>query len=458
MSRVVQMMAQAEAAPVSPLETVLALSRQAREALDTRELGFLLVNGTHALQPYRQAALWLSDEGVYALSGVVQIEANAPYVHWLAAVCEHLAQLYPADTLTFEAAELPGELAAEWGQWWPAHALWLGWAGKGGLLLVREEAWPVHALAPLREWSDTWLHAFGARHRPQLPTWKAWRQSLSAWWHAGAGRPWWRRRPLQVALALLLVLALPVRLSVLAPGELVPAQPTVVRAPLEGVVDVFHVQPNQRVQKDQPLFGFDEVLIHSRLEVAQHALSTAETDYRQTSQMALADAKSRPQLNVLMGKIEEKRAEVEFLAGQLQRARVLAPSAGVVLMDDPSEWIGRPVAVGERILRIAAPNDVEVEAWVPLADAIDLPEGAEVQLYLNASPLSPVAARLRYMAHDAVQRPEGIQAYRVRAAVAGLTAHRVGLKGTAKLQGSWVPLVYWMLRRPWAALRGYVGY
>jgi hypothetical protein len=80
-----------------------------------------------------------------------------------------------------------------------------------------------------------------------------------------------------------------------------------------------------------------------------------------------------------------------------------------------------------------------------------------VNLYLNASPLSAVSATLRYMAHDAVQRPDGSYAYRVRAALQVPTEHRVGLKGTAKLNGAWVPLVYWALRRPVASLRSAVG-
>jgi hypothetical protein len=220
---------------------------------------------------------------------------------------------------------------------------------------------------------------------------------------------------------------------------------------------VFHVQPNQIIKKDQPLFGFDEALIQSRLEVASQALSTAETEYRQTSQQALTDARAKPQLAMLTGKIEEKRAEVDFLREQLTRARVLAPQDGVALFDDPTEWIGRPVAVGERIMRIAAPGDTEVEAWLPLADAIALPTGSAVSLYLNASPLSAVNAQLRYMAHDAVQRPDGSFAYRVRATLLAPTDHRVGLKGTAKLHGGWVPLVYWVMRRPLATMRSTLG-
>ncbi len=218
------------------------------------------------------------------------------------------------------------------------------------------------------------------------------------------------------------------------------------------------MQPNQQVKADQALFSFDEIVIQSRLEVAQQALATAETDYRQTSQLALSDAKSRTQLGLLAGKAEERRAEIDALQEQLARARVLAPQAGVVLMDGPSEWIGKPVTMGERILRIAILDDVEVEAWVSVADAIRLSPGDGITLYLSASPLSPVSATLRYMAHDAVQRPDGTFAYRIRATLEEKTSHRVGLKGTAKLHGGWVPLSYWMLRRPWATVRSYLGW
>ena len=176
-------------------------------------------------------------------------------------------------------------------------------------------------------------------------------------------------------MAVALVLAMPVPLSVLAPGELVPAHPTVVRAPLEGVVDVFHVKSNQVVHQGDPLFGFDEALIQSRAEVARQTLATAEVEYRQTSQQALSDARVRPQIAVLVGKIEEKRAELTYLREQRKRSQVMAPQDGMVLIDDPNEWIGRPVSVGERILRIAAPGDVELEAWLPLADGSNTTPG-----------------------------------------------------------------------------------
>ena len=451
---------------VTKLAKLLDLSQRARSAGSARELGFLLVNDTLELALYRQAALWLPNEGLYALSGLVQVEANAPYALWLDQVCAHLALQPDALIRTLTAVDLPPDLSVQWAEWWPNHAMWLALPpesahpNKGqacGLLLVGDMPCPLETQALLREWVDTWWHAFRALYRPQRWSWRALSRGVRTGLTPKPGRSWWRQPRWQWSALALVVMVLPVRLTVLAPGELVPAHPVVIRAPLDGVVDVFHVQPNQRVKKDQPLFGFDEALIQSRLEVANQTLVTAEAEYRQTSQQSLTDVKFRPQLTVLTGTIDEKRTEVDFLKQQLSRARVLAPRDGVALFDDPTEWIGRPVAVGERIMRIAAPKDIEVEAWLPLADAIALPPGAPVDLYLNASPLSSVSATLRYMAHDAVQRADGSYAYRVRASLAAPTDHRVGLKGTAKLHGPRVPLIYWVLRRPLASFRGALG-
>lgn len=434
------------------------LSRRARLAETDRELAFSLVNDTLALVPFRQAALWLVDGGTWCLSGVVQVDANVPYVQWLNAVARHL-QVQPHQAVrTFSAQDLPAELAAVWSDWWPEHAVCLRSTAKtvdGVVIFVRDAPWQADELGQLQAWSEVWWHAFAAVHRPRLAPFKRWRQQLASGLGFSKGRSGWRR--LAVWASLLAVMLCPVRLTVLAQGELVPAKPLVVRAPLDGVIDVFHVQPNQPVQANQPLFSFDEIVIQSRLDVAVQALQTAKTDYRQTSQMALMESKSKSQLGLLVGKIDERQAEIAYLKEQLSRARVVAPVDGVVLMDDPAEWIGKPVNTGERILRIATLADMEVEAWVPLADAIGLSVGDEVSLYLSANPLAPVQAKLRYMAFEAVQRPDGVYAYRVRATLSGDTPHRVGLKGTAKLHGDWVPLVYWMLRRPWATLRAYMG-
>lgn len=443
----------AEPRPASaptPLEILLELIRRARSAQSVTALRFIAVNDSHLLAPFQQSALWLSTEGITALSGLTEIEANAPYVQWLNRVCAVL----PTDKPTLVATgDLPAELQSSWSEWLPAHALWVpfGYGGEraGGLLVVRDLPWREIELRLFHEWLQTWFCAFRALSHP---TWfsRAVRRIRSAPQTA------WRRRIL-VALAAAAVLLYPVRLSVLTPGELVPANPIAVRAPFDGVVKTFFVHSNDAVKEGQPLFAYDDAQLASRLQVAEESWRTAAAEQRQYNQQAFNDAKARGALSAARGNVEEKRLELEFLRSQLERSKVLAPHDGIVFVDDASEWIGRSVAAGQRILRLAEPSDKEIEAWLPVSDAIELSSHAPAKLYLSASPLSPVSANVRTIGYEAIRRPDGHYAYRVRAALDGPTTHRVGLKGTVRLTGSRVPLAYWALRRPLAALREFVG-
>lgn len=442
--------------PADPLLQLIGLSRQARLASSTQELAFLAVNDSRQLCAYRQGALWFTDAGVKALSGVVEPEANAPYAQWLDRVCRFLHGTHTA-AAAVTAIDLPAALAGEWTEWLPQHALWLPFAAPataaGGLLLAADHAWREDDIALMEEWMSAWHHAWLAR----MPR-AAWSPHRLKQAFAGRpGRPWWKQPRIGIALAVLAALCFPVHLSVLAPAELVSANPVVIRAPVDGVIGQFEVQPNQMVKAGQPLFNFDEASLDARRDVAAQSLAAAHAEYRQYEQQAVSDTKSKAQLALLLGKIEEKRAEADYLKDQVERARVTAPQDGIALFDDPSEWVGRPVQTGERIMRIAAPGDVEVEAWLPIGDAIPLPDHARVNLYLSASPLSAISARVRYVAHDAIPRPDGTYAYRVRARLDASTSQRVGAKGTVKISGERVPLIYWIVRRPLATIRQTLG-
>lgn len=463
-----------EQAGAHPLLTLLELGQRARAASSSDELAFMAVNDSRALLPYRQAALWFQASGVHTLSGVVTVEGNTPYALWIDTLCSHLArQAGPAGPRLVDTGLLPEAIRSAWDQWLPAHALWLplpslqrpatapaaaasAQPAQDGLLIAGDQPWAAGELALLNEWMEIWQHAWRAAHA--APSWTLTRLPvrLRQWWQAASARQRWRRR-LALLAGVLLVLLFPVRLSVLAPGELVSANPATVRAPLDGVIAEFSVRPNQSVAAGQPLFSFDQAPVGSRLEVAREALAAAQAEYRQHAQLMLNDPRSRGQLAAALGKVAEKQAQAAYLEAQAQRSRVVAPQAGIVLFDDPAEWVGRPVQTGERILLIAAENDVEVEAWVAVGDAIPLPEGAPLQLYLAASPLTPVSGTLRYMSHRAIARPDGSYAYRVRARLLAPTGQRIGLKGTARLGGQRVPLIYWMLRRPLASVRQFIA-
>jgi multidrug efflux pump subunit AcrA (membrane-fusion protein) len=260
-------------------------------------------------------------------------------------------------------------------------------------------------------------------------------------------------------LGVLVVLLFPVRLSVIAPGQLVPANPSVIRSPLDGIVERIVVQPSQRVQVGTPLVEFDRISLASRLEVALQALATAEAEYRQYAQQALTEPKAKAQMAAAQGRIEEKRTEVAYLDALNKRAILTAPRDGIALLDDPSEWVGRPVSTGERILMVADEKDAEIEAWLSPGDLIDLPHEADATLFLNARPLSPVSGTVRYVTHEASMQPEGNYAYRLRAKIPpGEDALRVGLKGSVKVNGRFVPFSYWVLRKPLAVARAFIGF
>ena len=292
--------------------------------------------------------------------------------------------------------------------------------------------------------SWTWLRAQGVDGTRDVVITEA-----KAIWHDKKRRWTW---------LIWIFLLFPVRLTVLVPGELVPANPAIIRVPIEGIVDEFYVTPNQEVVKGQPLFNLDLTSLLSRLQVAEQETQIATQEYRQSSLQGLTDSKSRGLLVPQEGKAAEKKMEADYIKELLNKAKIVAPRDGIVLFDDPSEWIGKPVQAGEKVMVVATAGDVEIEGWIPVGEAIELPKDSSVTLYLNAMPFSPVTGSLRYEGHEPIQRPDGGYAYRVRASLAaGEKGPRVGLKGTAKVHGQFVPLSYWVLRRPLSSLRQFLG-
>jgi len=454
----------------SPLEaqlfglgTLVQLLKRARRAESTEELGFVMVNETHALLPYRQAALWQRDAHaagkVVAISGAAVTERNAPFTLWLNPAFAKLddetgkggIRRVDAASVGSGSTSSGSALGEAWSEWLPAHGLLVplqveAEPALGALLLAREQPWGDGDIHLMSELADGYAHAwlrFRGRHR----------RSLAAVLFGRGGLV-----KLAIAAVLVGILCLPVTLSALAPAEVVALRPTIVRAPLEGVVDHFEVQPNEQVEAGQLLLTLDPRAIENKLDVATKALAVAEAEYRQAAQQAVFDDKSRALMAVLKGRAEEKRADVTYNQSLLDRVKVTASRSGLAIFDDPNAWIGKPVAIGERLIEIADPAQAEIEIWLPVADAITLKTGTDVDFFLNIAPDSPLRANLRQASYEATQSPGGLLGYRLKAKLSD-AAHppRIGLKGTAKVFGERVSLFYYLLRRPLAAARQFVG-
>jgi putative peptide zinc metalloprotease protein len=380
------------------LATFLDVEGRILRSGSAMEAAFIAVNDSHGLVPYRQAVLWRRLAGITAVSGLAQTDPNAPFMLWMGAVCRQLSQRTLPGPVG--PGDLPETLASQWGEWLPLHALWLPLGGDGGLLYAADQPWDhgdVALLARLAVAVEVTL----IRHDPP--------SSLRTW----VGRLSSSRRWQLVCVGLVLAGMFPVTGSVLAPADLVPAHPQVVRAPLDGVVDRIHVKPNEKVAEGTPLFDLDATQLNGRLEVARQQKATAEAEYRQAAQSMVFDAKAKAQAAILAGRADEKAAEVAWLESQLARIRVKSPGPGLALLDDPTEWTGRPVAVGEKVLLVADESDTEVEAWLTVADAGEVRPGARLVLFLNSRPLSPIRATLRNVAYEPSARPDSTLAHRV---------------------------------------------
>ncbi|AWK89147.1 efflux RND transporter periplasmic adaptor subunit [Azospirillum thermophilum] len=431
------------------LSTLLQLGKRARAAVRT-ELPFVMVNETAGLLPYQQAVLW---EGgaqgrIAALSGVSAPDLGGSYATWLRRVLPVLAASGKAHAV--EAAELPPDAASGWADHLPPHAYWLplavpGTGQLGGLLFARTEPWSEADGHLLDYVGDGYAHAWllSLSRRPTLPT-------------AGT-----RRRRLLAALAVAAVAAvgaMPVRQSVLAPAEVIPRSPVLIRAPFDGVIDTVAVTPNQPVVQGQTLLTLDTAQLAAKHKVALKARDVTQAEYQQAAQQAVFDPKVKGRLTVLQGKLEQEAAEATYLQTLLDRAALTAPMAGIAVFDNVNDWLGRPVAQGERILMLADPKEVELEIRLAVGDALPFPPDAEVAFFLNVAPDAPVHGRLTSTSYRAQATPDGIVAYRLKAELAGPSDRlRIGLKGTAKIYGETAPLALWVLRRPIASVRQWLA-
>ncbi|MDD2762059.1 MAG: HlyD family efflux transporter periplasmic adaptor subunit [Methylomonas sp.] len=435
------------------LTILLQLEASARRVLEADALPFLIVNETRRLLNYRQAALFTAVDAkpwrVQAVSSLAVVDRNAPMMQWLERA---LSQLYVADDdarpRCFQAATSPLDVARDWAEFSLPHVAWAPLrapAGTllGGLWLVRETPWQDGELALLERLAETYAHAWRALPKPISP-------SLLQ-------LPWFR----YTALALGLSLLIPVRMSALAPVEVIAKQPFVVSAPLDGVIAEVMVHPNDKVGAGQTLLRFEDTVLRNAYEVAEKSLAVAEAEHMRAMQGAFLDDKTKADVALLKAKVDLARAERDYASEMLARIEVKSGNDGVAVFRDQADWVGKPVKTGERIMEIADPQRMALRINLPVKDAISLRDGAEVRAFFDADPLHPLAAQVTHSSYQAEVLPGDLLDYRVDADLQDNSlpeSLRIGWQGTAKVYGDRAPLFYYLFRRPISALRQYLGF
>ena len=190
----------------------------------------------------------------------------------------------------------------------------------GGLLLARETPWSDDERSLGLRLGGAIAHSWLALDAGAVP-----RLRRSAW-------PW----RTTASLALLALLALPVPMAALAPVEIVPRDPYVVAAPIDGAIESIAIDPGTRVAAGDVLVRFVDTATRNRYEVAVRDALVAEARLKQATQTAFQDVRGRRELGIAAAEV----GVMEVPPGSNRGPRVdeYLESVGLDPSDDSYLW------------------------------------------------------------------------------------------------------------------------
>ncbi|WP_028879648.1 efflux RND transporter periplasmic adaptor subunit [Terasakiella pusilla] len=432
---------------------LMEVERDARDAQTKAVLGYHIVTRTREITPYYQA-IFLSvtpnDRAeIESVSDVAAPDLNGPFCLLLKKVVQTiLSRPFKKKIKEIEPNDLPQDLKEQWVEWAHKHVLWvplLSGNGRliGGLILSRGTPWQDRDTVLLERLGHCYAHAWGALSI---------RKKIFA-------RP--NKKIIIASLACVALLGLvPVQQSALAPAEVVPENPFVIAAPMEGVVSDVFVKPYQRVKEGQALVKFDETVLRNQVDIARETLEVTKAKLQTTRQSAFHDFDSQSKLSFLEAQVDLRRAELIYAENLLERNTIYAPRNGVAIFRDVNDWMGKPTQTGEKIMLLADPQKKQLRIDLPVRDAITLNQGAKVRLFLDIDPLSSYSATLSRTAYETQLSPDGqgLDFQLMANFEDSENAPRIGLRGTAKVYGEGTLLGLYIFRKPFSALRMRFGW
>lgn len=427
-------------------------------SISNREaLIFHIVNDSHHLIPYDRAYLFSFDpkkRELIGASGETAINTNSPLVTLLNETVSAIKSPDSAASLTKEHfIESKGQLWEKLQQETARTVLWIPiFFDQKQILGLWLEQWntstflvPISATIALMK--ESLATAYGI----------AWsrithKKSLKKWLGLS-----WKKAAFATAILLACSLLIRIPLRVAAPCEVVPKDPYLIRAPLEGVVDQLLVDPGQEVDIGTPLLEYDKKVILQALKSAEKDLLAKEFELKRTMVQGLKDSEVLNEL--ALRTIEKQKALIKLNFNQYQASllSVDAPQKGVIYLENPDIWRGKPVSVGEKILEISNPKETSVKIWIPEKDNIAFDTKKSVIIFLNSTPMTTYKAKIEYIGNETVPGENQIPSYLAKANWIGSPPQNVniGVKGTAVLYGEPVTLFYYLFRKPWYTLRNF---
>jgi multidrug resistance efflux pump len=430
----------------SGLAQLLQFEGEARRHASVNELVYFMANETRRIVGYDQMfvlreARMGAGFHVLAASSLAVVDRNAPLIHAVEAIISGIdaAHLQDIDPLSASDDGAVATYPFPFWHWSPLKDR----AGRvfAGLLLVRHQPFRDGEQARIARVAETAQHAWCAltggtpvSRLPKLDT----------------------RKKRWLGIAAIAVALFPVRLTALAPVEVVPARPFVVSAPFAGVIARLQVAPNEKVAAGQPVLTFEDIKVRNEMQQAIEKLQVAKAKIERSTSAAFGKADEARDISTLRAEYQLAQADYNYARDLMAKSQIVAPVGGMAIYSDRRDWEGRAVNVGEPILQIADPAQVSFRIDLPTKEQMTIAPGSIVKVWLDAEPLWSLDGRVEQASYQARPTAEGILAFAVTAKpVTGRP--RIGSRGTAKLYGKWVPFAYSVFKRPIASIRQYLG-
>ena len=432
---------------------LIGLEKKVKEARTEDELYFVIANETRQIIDYVNSFLLLKTPTdkfkIKATSDLATVDRTSPLLTFVENFIHNDKTIDTKEIQNLDVEKLAKNIKAEKPKNLPENILFIPIISpqrglQGYLLLGRQKQFTDSDTELVRHLSASYGHAFNSFLKDISINnyFKKYFKEKKSW---------------KIYLSIFIILILPLRLTSTAPVEVVAKKPKLVTAPFDGVVKEIVINNNDKVKFGDLLILFEDIELNNDYNLAKQSLQVTQKELLRSRQSSFSNNEEKGRLAELVAQVELKKAEVASAEEKLKNTKLFAKQKGVAIVDQKNDWQGRPVKVGEKIMTVVNPDEVEFLIWLPVKDSLVIKENSKVKVFLDVNPISSLKGKLLRASYAPSLSPEEVLSYKIGASFDGKKPPRIGFRGTAKVYGSRVPLFYFVLRKPITFMRQFIG-
>ena len=433
---------------------LISLEKKTREAKSKDELNFIVVNETREIIDYTTSFLLLKSATdkfhINAISDIASIDRTAPLVTFVESVINHQTKKDLKEIESIDLEQFSKKIKKQKPKNIPQYLLCIPIFSpqrglQGYLLLARNKNFNENENELVQHLSRTYGHAYNT-FLTNFSIKNFLKKNFTG-----------KKRWITISVIILIFL-FPVRMTSTAPVEVVAKNPFLITSPFDGVVKKIIANNNDLTKPGDLLVLLEDIDLLNEFNLAKQSLQVAEKELLRTRQSSFTDNEQKSRLAELVAQVDLKRVELKSAERKLKNSKIYSEKKGVVIVDRKSDWQGKPVAVGEKILTIADPNNIEFLIWLPVKDSIVINQDANTNIFLDINPMSSYKGNIIRSTYEPELSPEEVLSYKLISSFKGnRDTPRIGLRGTAKVYGNRTILFYYLFRKPITFIRQLIG-